>query len=49
MKPDVAEMHYNLAIAYLILQDEGSAWREYKIIKDLDEEWANDLFNQIYR
>ena len=49
IKPDDAGTHYSLGLTYLILGDTGSAFREYKILKDLDEEKANELFNLIYR
>ncbi len=49
IKPDFAEVHYNLGLAYLILSnDRGSALEQYKILKDLDTELANKLFNSIY-
>ena len=46
--PDDADAHYNLGIAYLGLNDRGSAMEQYKILKKLDTEKANDLFNEIY-
>lgn len=49
IKPDYAEAHYNLGVAYLTLGDKGSALEEYKILKDLDTELANKLFNFIYK
>jgi len=48
IKPDYAEPHYNLGITYLLIGDKGSALDEYKILKSLDEELANKLFNLIY-
>ena len=48
LKPLMAEGHLNLGIAYLNLGDKGSAMEEYKILKDLDKEMANQLFNLIY-
>ncbi|MFA4918822.1 MAG: tetratricopeptide repeat protein [Thermodesulfovibrionales bacterium] len=49
IKPDFAMAHYNLGFYCLILNDRGSALNEYKILKDLDTEKANKLFNLIYK
>ncbi|MCX5633376.1 MAG: tetratricopeptide repeat protein [Phycisphaerae bacterium] len=49
IKPDFAEAHYNLGITYLIIGNKGSALEEYKILKTLDAERANKLFNLIYK
>jgi Flp pilus assembly protein TadD len=49
VQPDYAEAHYALGATYLILGDKGSAVEEYKILKDLDKEKANKLFNFIYK
>jgi len=43
-KPGLAITHYNLGLAYLSLGDRDSALREYDILKDLDEKWAEILF-----
>jgi tetratricopeptide (TPR) repeat protein len=48
LKPSLAEAHLNLGMAYLRLGDKGSAIEEYKILKGLDKELANRLFNLIY-
>ena len=48
IKPDYAEAHYNLGTTYLKIGDKGSALEEYKILKTLDAELANKLFNFIY-
>jgi len=48
IKPDLAETHYNLGIAYVKIRDKDSALQEYKILKNLDSESANELFNLIY-
>ena len=46
--PDYADAHYNLGIAYaLLINDRGSALEQYKILKSLDSEKANELFNMI--
>ena len=46
--PDDAEAHYMLGLAYIVLKDRGSAMEQYKILKKLDTELANKLFNAIY-
>jgi tetratricopeptide (TPR) repeat protein len=48
IKPDLAEAHFCLGVTYLIVGDKGSALEEYKILKNLDTEQANKLFNLIY-
>jgi tetratricopeptide (TPR) repeat protein len=45
--PDDADTHYNLGIAYVYLNDRGSAVEQYKILKSLDSELANKLFKLI--
>lgn len=49
IKPDFADAHYNLGLIYLVFGDRGSALQDYKILKDLDENLANKLFNLIYK
>jgi tetratricopeptide (TPR) repeat protein len=49
IRPDYAKAHYGLGLIYLILGDRGSALEEYKILKNLDKELANKLFNLIYK
>jgi Flp pilus assembly protein TadD len=48
IEPDDAVAHYNLGNAYLLVGDKGSALEEYKILKTMDTEQANKLFNLIY-
>ena len=48
LQPDFAEAHYNLGIIFLFLGDKGSALDEYKILKDLNQEKADELFKAIY-
>ncbi len=48
LKPSLAEAHLNMGMSYLRLGDKGSAIEEYKILKELDKELANRLFNLIY-
>jgi len=49
IKPDNAEAHFTLGLAYIIIGDKGSALDEYKILKEIDKELANKLFNAIYQ
>jgi tetratricopeptide (TPR) repeat protein len=49
IKPDDKMTHIHLGETYLILGDRGSALEEYKILKDLDSDMANELFNLIYK
>ena len=46
--PDYASAHYNLGMALLQTGDKAAALDEYKILKALDKQSANQLFNQIY-
>ena len=46
--PNSSQSHYGLGLTYLLLGDTGSALNEYKILKALDPELANKLFNLIY-
>ena len=46
--PDFAEAHYGLGYAYVVTNDKNSALEQYKILKSLDTEQANKLFNEIY-
>jgi len=48
INPDYAEAHCNLGVAYWFLGDRGSALDEYRILKELDKDLANKLFNLIY-
>ena len=47
IKPDFVTGHFFLGLAYLELRDKNSAVEEYKILKDLDRDYANDLFNMV--
>jgi len=49
INPDDAKVHISLGLAYLGLNDRGSAMEQYKILKKLDTEMANELFNVIYK
>ena len=45
--PDNAAAHCNLGEVYLLIGDRNSALNEYKILKDLDIDLANKLFDLI--
>ncbi len=47
IKPDFVLAHYNLGVIYLVAGDKGAAIEEYKILKTLDAEKANELFKLI--
>jgi Flp pilus assembly protein TadD len=47
VKPDFAEAHGNLGAVYLILGDKDSALEQYKILKEINTDLANGLFNLI--
>ncbi len=49
INPDNADAHICLGLAYILLNDGGSALDQYKILKSLDPELANKLFNMIYK
>ncbi len=50
INPDYADAHYNLGICYVfLLNDRGSALEQHKILKSIGSEWANKLFNIIYK
>ena len=46
--PDFALAHYNMGIIYLTNGDKGAALEEYKILKELDPNMAEMLFEKIY-
>ena len=46
--PDDAEVHIYLGLAYIWSKDRDSALEQYEILKKLDSELANKLFNMIY-
>jgi len=47
IRPDYAEAHDGLGCVYISNGDNGSALEEYEILKTLDIETANRLFNLI--
>ena len=48
IEPDNIEAHFFLGFAYMITEDKSSALNEYKILKELDIDLANKLFDFIY-
>jgi len=47
IEPDDAETHFCLGSIYALLNNEDSALEEYKILKNLDPQMANKLFDLI--
>jgi tetratricopeptide (TPR) repeat protein len=48
INPDNVYSHLGLGLAYLLIGDKNSALNEYKILKELDIDKANQLFDFIY-
>ncbi len=48
-RPDFAEAHHNLGVAFFTTGNKASALDEYKILKNLNKELANRLFDFIYK
>jgi S1-C subfamily serine protease/Tfp pilus assembly protein PilF len=48
INPDDADPHFSLGISYFRIGAKSSALNEYKILKDLDINLANQLFDLIY-
>ena len=48
LKPILAEAHLNLGMTFLKVGDRTSAVEEHKILRDLNKEEADRLFNLIY-
>ncbi|MBZ0157707.1 MAG: tetratricopeptide repeat protein [Alphaproteobacteria bacterium] len=46
--PDNPAMHFNLGIVHFLRGDKAAAEREYGILKNLDREYAERLFDLIY-
>ena len=44
---DAPHVHYQIALAYLKIGDKNSAMEEYELLKDLDEQLANELLGSI--
>jgi len=49
MDPDFAPPHFNMGIFYLNAGDKAAALEEYKILRGLNMELADKLFDHIYR
>ena len=49
VNPDFTPAHYAIGHAYLKQGDKASALDQYKILKKLDSDIANKLFDEIYR
>ncbi len=49
IKPDNPFAYYSLGMVYWIIGDKSSALDQYKILKNLDNDLANQLFNLIYK
>ena len=47
IKPDLADAHYNLGISYLVLNNQSGALGEYNILKNLNPQSADKLFDLI--
>lgn len=47
IKPDFADAHFNLGVTYLITGDKALAVQEYEILKTLDNQKADQLYNLI--
>jgi tetratricopeptide (TPR) repeat protein len=48
INPDFAPAHYGIGHTYLIHHDKASALDQYKILKKLDKDIADKLFDEIY-
>ena len=46
--PDNVDAHYGLGVYYSLIEDKSSALNEYKILKELDIDTANELLDMIY-
>jgi tetratricopeptide (TPR) repeat protein len=47
LKPDFGRAYYNLALAYLSLNDRDSALEQYNLLKTIDPDRADKLYNVI--
>jgi tetratricopeptide (TPR) repeat protein len=48
VNPDFVPAHYNMGLVYIQNGERDAALSQYKILKKLDEDAANRLFNHIY-
>jgi len=49
INPDYADAHCNLGVVFFIIGKKNAALGEYNILKELDKDMANELFNYIYK
>lgn len=49
IKPDAANAHFCLGLTYFLCGNSVSALEQHKILKDLNSDLANELFNKIYK
>ena len=49
LRPDFAEAHYDLAEACLIMKNNCEAIEVYNLLKELDRELADKLFDRLFR
>jgi Tfp pilus assembly protein PilF len=47
IKPKYAQAHYALGLSYLKLGDKNSALKEFRILKTLDQNLADELIRMI--
>jgi len=47
IEPDSAKAHFGLGYACVLSNDRDLALEQYEMLKSLDTEWANKLFNEI--
>jgi hypothetical protein len=48
IKPDFVLPHFFLGLLYLEMRDKNHAMEEYKILKNLDQKYAKDLYQMIF-
>lgn len=49
IKPDFVLAHFSLGLTYLLVENRSMALEQYKVLKNLDIEKANKLFDLIYK
>jgi tetratricopeptide (TPR) repeat protein len=48
IKPDYPEAHYNLALSYLMLNENALAHEEYRFLKNIDPQMADNLYEKTF-
>ena len=43
LKPDFGKAYYNLGRAYMAMKNRDAAVRQYNILQNLDQDWADRL------